>query len=472
MSLNADADVVLSPDHHHSHIDVLCMADVANAAKTMTVSVEDSQQSQTPTANPPQPTSANNTSSTSTAAPHTFITVIHSAGAASSPTSALDDQQQQQQQQQRRGSVLMTNTNAASSASTTSTGSSINSLNAAAGSASNVSAAAQMVVVAAGSAVGMHGDDLAKLNVGGRRFLTSWSTLVGDEANGDNYFAALRRYEQAGGLQLKDEKGYLFIDRNPSYFEVVLDYLRSGRLDCPPHLSTDRVWDELDFFGLHNEPNPLDSLSDRAVRLLTHARLYKKMDDSLVQNAAVVEELKKVVFGTFTQLIEEDRPLQVQFWPAAATILAAAEPLVNRSPSRNPLQLELQLMQFLPDIPGIVKSDRLWAGLSAAKDALIHGMLAHHSLTITVEKCFMHIFILGNGSWHLSHVRLNHIHGGEGASSRSQLGRAQFEGYILTWQGARTSAPSGSVVRGGVSVSGSGEVGSSSVQVSPSGSFP
>merc|ERR1712137_1439539 len=62
-------------------------------------------------------------------------------------------------------------------------------------------------------------DRLVKLNVGGTRYITRYSTLTRNGMQ-ENFFIPLL----SGKFPVeRDEKGYIFLDRNGTYFEFVLD---------------------------------------------------------------------------------------------------------------------------------------------------------------------------------------------------------------------------------------------------------
>lgn len=70
------------------------------------------------------------------------------------------------------------------------------------------------------------GRRVVKLNIGGRKYVTTVKTLRG-QGKEINYFTALLGDQFAPPET--DEKGYHFIDRNGSLFEPILDYLRTGK---------------------------------------------------------------------------------------------------------------------------------------------------------------------------------------------------------------------------------------------------
>ncbi|XP_037909569.1 BTB/POZ domain-containing protein KCTD3 isoform X2 [Hermetia illucens] len=70
-----------------------------------------------------------------------------------------------------------------------------------------------------------HGGDIVNLNVGGKRFSTSRQTLTWIP---DTFFTALL----SGRISsLRDENGAIFIDRDPDYFAIILNYLRTKDID-------------------------------------------------------------------------------------------------------------------------------------------------------------------------------------------------------------------------------------------------
>lgn len=65
------------------------------------------------------------------------------------------------------------------------------------------------------------------LNVGGRRFATTAKTL---QRIPDSYLDKLVKGQVP---IIKDKDGYIFLDKNSTVFEYILDYLRDGELIYP-----------------------------------------------------------------------------------------------------------------------------------------------------------------------------------------------------------------------------------------------
>jgi hypothetical protein len=90
--------------------------------------------------------------------------------------------------------------------------------------------------------------DIVKLNIGGRHFVTTKTTLL---SRGDNFFKPLVMGEFSS---LKDEQGAFFIDRNGDYFAPILDYLRCGNLIIPADLKLEAIFEEASFYSIDLAP--------------------------------------------------------------------------------------------------------------------------------------------------------------------------------------------------------------------------
>lgn len=87
------------------------------------------------------------------------------------------------------------------------------------------------------------------LNVGGQHFETRRQTLEGSES----YFAALLRSE----LRSEEDDEVLFVDRDPTHFRHVLNYLRgSATFPAQPH-ELQQLAAEADFYCLHTYAHQL-----------------------------------------------------------------------------------------------------------------------------------------------------------------------------------------------------------------------
>lgn len=76
--------------------------------------------------------------------------------------------------------------------------------------------------------------DVIKVNVGGQVFTTTRHTLTRSIPLHDQYFTTKSHshlLQEIFILSDYDPKNLVFIDRNPRYFEYVLDFLRTSELD-------------------------------------------------------------------------------------------------------------------------------------------------------------------------------------------------------------------------------------------------
>lgn len=99
------------------------------------------------------------------------------------------------------------------------------------------------------------------LNVGGKQFTTTRMTLTAKEP-----FSMLSRMfaNESGNYNLNpsvtDANGAFLIDRSPTYFEPILNYLRHGKLILDNGVNVHGVLEEAQFFGIESLVPLLESL--------------------------------------------------------------------------------------------------------------------------------------------------------------------------------------------------------------------
>jgi len=156
-------------------------------------------------------------------------------------------------------------------------------------------------------------NDWVRLNVGGTVFMTTKTTLCKDP------LSFLYRICQDGkdlGSE-KDETGAFLIDRDPKFFEPVLNYLRHGKLLMDRNMVEEGVLEEAEFYNItdlilllktriHNRDNEKCKRSPRVYRVL-----HFHDEDELVQtvsnmnNGWKFEQLIKI--GSRSQSSNEDQ---------------------------------------------------------------------------------------------------------------------------------------------------------------------
>uniref|UniRef100_A0A8C2GIG2 BTB/POZ domain-containing protein KCTD9 n=2 Tax=Cyprinus carpio TaxID=7962 RepID=A0A8C2GIG2_CYPCA len=97
--------------------------------------------------------------------------------------------------------------------------------------------------------------DWLTLNIGGRLFTTTRSTLVSKEP--DSMLAHMFREKDVWGNK-QDERGAYLIDRSPEYFEPILNYLRHGQIIVNEGINLFGVLEEARFFGIEQMAEQLE----------------------------------------------------------------------------------------------------------------------------------------------------------------------------------------------------------------------
>jgi len=114
-----------------------------------------------------------------------------------------------------------------------------------------------------------------KLNVGGTNFMTTKTTLCKDHKS----FLYRLCQEETDLSSVKDESGAFLIDRDPTYFVPVLNYLRHGKLVLDKTMSEEGVLEEAEFYNItdliklvkeriHNRDNSSKSIGKHVYRVL------------------------------------------------------------------------------------------------------------------------------------------------------------------------------------------------------------
>lgn len=113
-------------------------------------------------------------------------------------------------------------------------------------------------------------DEWIKLNVGGKLFLTARTTLCRDPQS----FLYRLCQEDPDLNSDKDENGAYLIDRDPSYFGPILNYLRHGKLVINKNMSEEGVLEEAEFYNI---PDLIELIHDKiAERDLLESQVHVK----------------------------------------------------------------------------------------------------------------------------------------------------------------------------------------------------
>ena len=101
------------------------------------------------------------------------------------------------------------------------------------------------------------------LNVGGKLFATTVSTLTRTDVDGSSMLARMFTHGDIEWQSAVDETGAYLIDRSPLYFEPILNYLRHGQLVLDKTVNPEGVLEEATFFGLTSLIEQLEDLIER-----------------------------------------------------------------------------------------------------------------------------------------------------------------------------------------------------------------
>ncbi|XP_024154715.1 BTB/POZ domain-containing protein KCTD9b [Oryzias melastigma] len=115
--------------------------------------------------------------------------------------------------------------------------------------------------------------DWLTLNVGGRCFTTTRSTLVSKEP--ESMLAHMFRGKDVWANK-RDAAGAYLIDRSPEYFEPILNYLRHGQLIINEGINPLGVLEEARFFGIEQLAEQLETLIKSCQPPDDHSPLTRK----------------------------------------------------------------------------------------------------------------------------------------------------------------------------------------------------
>ena len=98
---------------------------------------------------------------------------------------------------------------------------------------------------------GINPNSVLKLNVGGKQFVTTQGTLLSDQ---NSMLARMFSTDTNGRIPAtQDANGAFFIDRCPKYFGVVLNFLRSGKLENVANVDLKFLRNEAEYFCIQGK---------------------------------------------------------------------------------------------------------------------------------------------------------------------------------------------------------------------------
>jgi hypothetical protein len=151
-------------------------------------------------------------------------------------------------------------------------------------------------------------EEIVKLNIGGTRYTTTMGTLT--KRGASNFFSSLLSGRHA---VRRDEKGAVWVDREGSYFGVILEYLRTGELFVPPTVPLIGVRREAEFYGIEI-PTLAESVERASLSYIDDAWLQRRyLLASVDAHRPLVDAVVDVVLARFRWCAEH------RVWPPEAT---------------------------------------------------------------------------------------------------------------------------------------------------------
>ena len=95
-------------------------------------------------------------------------------------------------------------------------------------------------------------NEIIKICVGGQDFKTTRATLMSDQ---NSMLAKMFESDLLGRVAAArdpDTSAY-FIDRSPKYFESILNFLRTGEIECPCCLDLKFLLQEAEYYGIEGK---------------------------------------------------------------------------------------------------------------------------------------------------------------------------------------------------------------------------
>ncbi|XP_053619777.1 BTB/POZ domain-containing protein KCTD9 [Plodia interpunctella] len=120
--------------------------------------------------------------------------------------------------------------------------------------------------------------DWITLNIGGKRFTTSRSTILAKEP-----LSMLARMFDDNNMYLMtpsatDKKGAYLIDRSPEYFDPILNYLRHGEVILNNNVNPRGVLEEAIFYGIESMIPQLNQLIEESRSSIVNNQALTRMD--------------------------------------------------------------------------------------------------------------------------------------------------------------------------------------------------
>jgi len=112
------------------------------------------------------------------------------------------------------------------------------------------------------------------LDIGGQRFATAKSTLLSQK---NTFFDAML----SSGQWRPGDDGVYFVDRNPEFFPIILDFLRLGKIKLRDRSLLPDLIEDLDFYQIKIPDEVLHPIGDLSLSTLLNAAQKQSLIDFL-----------------------------------------------------------------------------------------------------------------------------------------------------------------------------------------------
>lgn len=186
--------------------------------------------------------------------------------------------------------------------------------------------------------------DWILLNVGGKHFQTTRSTLSKEES----FLGRLCQYQSDLKTDV-DDKGAYLIDRDPDYFNVVLNYLRHGKLILSTDLTEEGVLEEAEFYNIQTLIDLIkERIREREKRKLdeeTRNRVYRVLQ---CKEKEITQLMSSLTDGwKFEQLICHSPSSSSYMYPEGEFLCIVSKQYARDSPeeSNNPVTERVKILR-------------------------------------------------------------------------------------------------------------------------------
>lgn len=146
-------------------------------------------------------------------------------------------------------------------------------------------------------------NEVIEFNVAGQIVATTKQTILKEK---EWLLARLVQGKPVHGNITKDSSGRYFIDRDYSFFFLILKYLRNGTVNLPKYGTTewDEIWRETEFYGLQSLLDKMEraALEELAASSIQDIRTIEE-EQERVHQRLTAKELLRYVFAESALII-------------------------------------------------------------------------------------------------------------------------------------------------------------------------